>query len=110
MDVSANDPVEGAPPPSFRGERALVLSDEGDRILDFQLGPFRERPVRQTKNASVPIEIGIAPNREDVGNATKKRKPTRVANGHGEEVAKNDKIALTVGGDVDGVLEQLDAA
>ncbi len=110
MDVSANDPVEGATPPRFRGERPLVLPDEGDRILDFQLGPFRERPVGQTKNASDPIEIGIDPNREIVGIAAQEREPTRVADDHVEEVAVNDKVAFAVGGGVDGILEHLDAA
>src|SRR5262245_10271822 len=110
VDVSANDSVEGATPPSFGGERPLVLSDEGDRILDFQLRPFRERPVGQTKNASDLIEIGVDPNREIVGIAAQEREPTRVPDDHVEQVAVNDKIAFAVGGDVDGVLEHLDAA
>src|SRR5262249_5350577 len=40
MDVAADAPVEAAPPPGFRRERALVLPDEGHRVLDFQLRPF----------------------------------------------------------------------
>src|ERR671931_2067498 len=110
MDVSANDSVEGATSSSFCGERPLVLSDEGDRILDLQLGPFRERPVGQSKNASDLIEIGVDPNREIIGSAAQECEPTRVADDHVEQVPVNDKIAFAVGGDVDGVLEHLDAA
>src|SRR5262249_56605524 len=45
MDVPAKDSLEGAPPPRFRPKRALVLPDEGHGLLDFQLAPFRPRPV-----------------------------------------------------------------
>jgi hypothetical protein len=33
-----------------------------------------------------------------------------VANDHVEQVAVNDEVAFSVGGDVDGILEHLDAA
>src|SRR5215475_9770942 len=110
MDVAADDPVETAPPPGFRGERALVLPDESHRVLDFQLGPFGQRPIGQTKRAPDRIEIGVDEDREIVGIAAEEREPARVANDHDEQVAVNDEVALAVGGDVDGILEHLDAA
>src|SRR5215510_8718879 len=48
MDMAANDAVEAAAPPGFGGECALVFADEGHRVLDLQLGPFRQRPIGST--------------------------------------------------------------
>src|SRR5262249_29471034 len=45
MDVPPNDSVQGAPPPRLRRQRALLLPAERHPILDFQLRPFRQRPV-----------------------------------------------------------------
>src|SRR5215472_13526059 len=64
MDVAADDPVEAAAAPRFRRERALVLPDEGHRVLDFQLGPFGQRPIGQAERAPDRVEIGIDPDGE----------------------------------------------
>src|SRR5262249_47183023 len=79
MDVAANDAVEAAPPPGFRGERALVFADEGHGVLDLQLGPFRQRPIGQAERAPDRVEVGVDEDREIVGIAAQQREPTRVA-------------------------------
>src|SRR5262249_30617740 len=110
VDVSADDSVDAAAPVRLGGQRLLVLSDELHRVLDFQLGPFRQRPIGQAKRAPDRVEIGIDPDRDIVGVAAQEREPARVADDHVEKVAVNDEVAFAAGTDMDGILDHLDAA
>src|SRR5260370_957661 len=94
-----DDPLASAPPSRFRRERALQLPHEGHRILDFPLGPLRQRPVGQTDSTPDPVEIGVGPNREIVGVAAQEREPACVANDHVEKIAVYDEVAFPVAAD-----------
>ena len=62
MDIPANDAVNTAPP-RLGGERVLILSDELDRVLDFQLRPFGQGPIGQPERSPDRVEIGVEPDR-----------------------------------------------
>src|SRR3954452_22622659 len=109
MDMPANDAVDTAPP-RLGGECVLVLSDELDRVLDFQLRPFGQGPIGQPERTPDRVEIGVEPDRQIVGVVAQKREPAGVANDDVEKVAVDDQIALAARAHVDGILEHLDAA
>src|SRR5262245_28903650 len=108
MDMTADDAVD-AVPPGFGRDCLLVMADEVDSVLDLQLGPLRQRPVRKAKLTPNDVERCVAPDRDVIGLITKQRQPARMANHHVEQIAVNDEIALAVGRDMDGALQHLNA-
>src|SRR5262245_31408857 len=109
MDMAADDAVD-AVTLRFGRDRALVLADEVDGVLDLELGPLRERPVGEAEPAADNVQRGVAPDRDVIGLVAEQREPAGVANHDVEQVAMNDQIALAVGGDVNGAFEHIDAA
>jgi len=64
--MTANDAIN-APPKRLCGQRALILTDEVDGILDLQLRPLRQRPICQSQQTPDCVEVGIEPDGEVVG-------------------------------------------
>ena len=109
MDVAADDAV-GAAAPGLAGELLLERADEIDRILHLQLGPGRERPVVEAKQAAHRVEMGVDEDREIVGPVAEEREPFGMAHDDVEFVAVHDEEVAAVGSGVGDVASDLDAA
>jgi len=109
MDVAADHAV-GAVAVGLGDQRLLELADIADRVLDLELRPLRERPVREAEPAPHRVENAIGHDREIVGGAAEQREPARLRHHQVEIVAVDDEVAPAVGAVVDGGLGHLDAA
>ena len=109
VDVAADDAVDVLAA-AFGAQGLLELSDEIDGVLDLELDPPRQRPVRQSQNAAHGVEISIQRDREIVGVVAEQRQPTGVADHHIEQIAVDDEKAPPVGRYMDGLIHHLDAA
>ena len=58
MDMAADDSVGGMP--GLGHQRLLEGADEIHRILDLQLGPLRERPIRESQTRRSPLKTRLA--------------------------------------------------
>ena len=109
MDMAADDAV-GAAPPGFAREFALETADEIDRVLHLELRPGRKRPVGKAEQAADAVEMRVDEQRRLIGPVAEEREPFGVAHDDVELVAMHDEKAPPVGGDMDRVAHDLDAA
>ena len=97
-------------PARFVGEALLELADIVHGVLDLVLGPGRKRPVRQAKDAADLVDAVVEHERDRVGPVAEQCEPFGVADHEVEQIAMDDEHALAVGGLVDDVVDQGDAA
>ena len=109
VDVAAKDGV-GLMVFGLGRQRLLKRADIVDRILDFQLRPFGERPVRRTKDAPTCVENAIGGQRKLVGLVAEQREPARLRHHQVEDVAVDHQVASSVDAFVNCVLDDFDAA
>lgn len=109
VDMPADHAI-GMVPARLGGEAGLELADIVDRVLDLELGPGRERPMRQVQPAAHLVDDGVAGERGRVGPVAHQREPFGVAHDEVEQIAMDHEQALAVGGLVDDLVDQRDAA
>ena len=108
MNVTADHPVS-LMVPGFGRQRLLERANVVDGILDLQLRPFRQRPIRCAEYAAESVENPIGGECEFVGFVTKQREPARLRHHKIEYVAVDDQIAFAIDSGVNGVFDDLDA-
>lgn len=74
-------------------KRMLELADEADRVLYFQLGPLRDRPIGEPERSARHVEMSVEPDRDIVGLVAQQRQPARVADHHVEQITVNHEVA-----------------
>jgi len=109
MNVTADHSV-GAGSLGLNGQDLFEVADEIDCILDARLRPFRQRPVRQAKQAAQPVELRIGEDGEVVGFIAEMSDPARMFDYDIEEIAVRDEKAAAVCSGVNGVFDDLDSA
>jgi hypothetical protein len=109
MDMPADHAVHRMAP-RLADQRALVLADVVHGVLDLELEPLRQRPVRIAQQAARGVEHAIEPKRGLVGMIAEVGEPAGVLDHHVEVIAVDDKIALAVAGLMDRGFRNLDPA
>ena len=109
VDVPADHPVGGVPL-RLGHQRLLELADEIHRVLDLQLGPLRERPIRKAQAPAQRVEDAVGRDGEVVGLVAQEREPARLGDHQVEMIAMDDQIAAPVGAFMHRLVLHLDAA
>src|SRR5262245_11863468 len=95
MDVAADHAVD-VMAPRLAAQRLLELADKVDGVLDFELDPSRQRPVRQAEQAAEAVEMRVQHDRQVVGMVAEQGEPAGMADHHVEQIAMDDEIAAAV--------------
>ena len=109
VDMAADHAV-GADAPGLVAERLLEGADIFYGVLDFLLEPGRQRPEAEAEAAAEVVEHGVENQGQLVGAFAEEGEPARVANDGVELVAMDDQEAAAVGGQVDDLVDDFDAA
>jgi hypothetical protein len=109
VDVAADDAVDRMAV-RFGAERLFKLADMAHGVLDLELGPSRQRPIRQAEPPAHGVEDGVDDERHPVGVVAQQGDPARVLDDHVEMIAVNHEVAPAVDADVKRRLDDFDAA
>jgi hypothetical protein len=109
MDVAADDAIS---PVALRlgYKRLLIVADQADGAFDALLRPIGEGPVGQSEETTGAGSKMIGRQQKRIGPIAQSREPGDIADDHVEPVAMHDKQATAVGGLMNHLLGDLDAA
>ena len=109
VNMAAYDAVDAVLDGILR-QGLLEITDEVDGVLDPQLGPSRERPVREAQAAADDVEPRIGHERGLVSPVSEMRQPARMADHDVEVVTVRHEKSSAVGRRVNGCAHHLDAS
>ena len=109
VDMTADHAIEAALD-ALVGDGLLEVADKVHRTLDLVLEVGRQRPVAVAVAAAPVVEPAVEGQGQLIGRIAKKGQPAVIAGDHVELVAVDHQQAPSIGGDVLGLIDQLDIA